>query len=846
MSEKKLLLAPCFKYAARQVTSVDELMLMAKCIFTLYENKGYRSEDILPLYMSLSQELSPELASKLFSYNDEELDIETYYFEITGSKNIPNFKTCVSFIKNNYPSTSGVCRICEFSKNYSNSHFDIELSLYRYANESLENLIHFKEVAEKSIFKSHYDFADGLSSPNPFVLPILKLCFNELQKNPTSFFIDGSTNSSRFDKALTMILLVNSKYRESVDELINISISSIDIQKKILVKMLEDAYMPSGLIEVQELIQKVKTKKDKSTQITLNDIVCEESINIEQNATDTNESTFSSDESYQSEDYTYAPDYSSIPNDLFNVSESDIVPPPIDYDGDSMDFNGSIIDIPDDIPESAFQDNSEDASQLAGFKEPEIPGEIDTPLDEDNQSEKNNISIESAENNDAPPESERQKNTKKTPTSNSKNIEDPNKQNNETNNKNTKVSRKKKKADNNNIEDISSTKKYSSVPAARSKTIFLCAINKNFLTEKIYSVNELENELFASISKTKTLPVEIICDENSNFYFIFWCKELGTFAFCPVSKVPNTINALLTHKSIQKICWQPYYLYSLTKEQDINIRNVYSIYSFDRVVYPAAPPEYYHDVITSYTKELEEPEGLGSPFEEFNYLIRDMQFYEIIRRFQMRSEAGITKKLYEKVCAEDEVMGNSFLRRIVLNDKTAAFELDANGQFVFNENYNIIPKYDGYILTYSIESNGIDDIVQVYVDALSELALTGRFRKIKMQILTISRNQMHMFIEEKGYELCVTLMQNYFNKYAITHAKNDFNLIVSHERYLIGDKKKVGDGKLLLPSSLTNALDVLTTANLIIKTNAKHIRGPETDIHQKRYRQKETYPTKKK
>jgi len=360
------------------------------------------------------------------------------------------------------------------------------------------------------------------------------------------------------------------------------------------------------------------------------------------------------------------------------------------------------------------------------------------------------------------------------------------------------------------------------VPPKNDNTmLFSLKVNSHTLKTYASSYTKNENEIFQSVLASKMLPIEVIFNEDNTAYLIMFVRNHGRFYWCKVdNNIPNTLLALLTSKSVKKICYQPYYLYSLLRVYGKKMTNVYSLCTMDRLLHPDAVLCLYDDFFKLYTMDFVEAE-VGSGFEDFDSLIANMQRYIQICASQMRG--AYDKSEYERRSCIDEVLGTSFLRIINLTTNDCLFDLRADGQFEYTTSYESAARHDGFFITYSI---GIDDIPdlqreRIYIDSLVELCKKGRIFKYNIQLVALAPTSMVLFIGEEEYELISTLLQKYFNKYALVNKIERFELTVAHQRIYKNTKKKAKT--YILPSTFDEAIDMFLTTSTHIQVEDSRI-----------------------
>lgn len=362
-----------------------------------------------------------------------------------------------------------------------------------------------------------------------------------------------------------------------------------------------------------------------------------------------------------------------------------------------------------------------------------------------------------------------------------------------------------------------------SVPAIdEGDLIYNLTVNKNTFKHYSYSYKSKEDEIFKIIQKSRRLPLEVIYDEKGFAYLFMFVRAIGKFFYCPIDKnIPNSLIAILLSKSVIKICYQPYFLYSLLRLYDIRICGVYSICTMDKLLHPEAQIAYYRDYFNVYAGDFVNLKPVDTGFDEFDTLIQNLQKYILIQAKQTRCTFDASK--YNKMHSRDEVLGSSFLRILNLKLNDYLFSLAADGSFIYNREFELIARHDGFFVTYSVGAEDLDikELPDIYLDALYELSSKGRFKKYNIQLVTITDTAMTLFIGESEYELITTVLQKHFNRYALINHIEKFELNVAHQRVYCNSKRNPLQRQ--LPRTYEQAMDLLITTNDSISVDETHV-----------------------
>lgn len=313
----------------------------------------------------------------------------------------------------------------------------------------------------------------------------------------------------------------------------------------------------------------------------------------------------------------------------------------------------------------------------------------------------------------------------------------------------------------------------------------LPCVNKHRLIDNITPVGNENIELVApAVIKDGNLSLECIIDDLGNYAIIFFVRSLEQFFFSYFINMHEGIKELLSHKRTKKICYQPYYLYSLCKIHDMQIKHVYSFHSVHLHILNPDSIISYREMVELYTDE----KIFGQPIAtlcELNEFIHGIPFYQIIHRAQanlIASNANNTSYV-EDMENIDEVLGVSYLRSLNFHDDSTLFSFES-GQLLFNRCINKSAKRAGFLLTYLIENDNIDRKLKmkIYLGLLCDLSRTGRMRKLNLQLMTLCDDIMILFLGAAEYEYLVTYIFIHLYKIGQKYGCVELNMTVSHER----------------------------------------------------------------
>lgn len=299
------------------------------------------------------------------------------------------------------------------------------------------------------------------------------------------------------------------------------------------------------------------------------------------------------------------------------------------------------------------------------------------------------------------------------------------------------------------------------------------------------SLTQIEDNNINIIRKTITndgdMPCECIMDGNGAYALILWIRPLRRFFYSYFTDLHTDIRKLFTSNSVRKICYQPYYLYSLCKLHGVRIKHVYSIYSIHLLINIGH--------VINYQKLLElygiiEPEHhFNDSIPELNDLMDRIPFYRMINRIQAKLIASNEKysSLKDIALSMDEAIGTSFLRSINFYDDSKLLYIE-NDQIKFNHCFKKESRRDGFLLTYSIENKNIDRKTKqrIFTDLLCNLSQKGKIRKFNLQLMTMYDDIMILFIARECYEYFTTYIHIHLYEIAQAYEYEKIHVAISH------------------------------------------------------------------
>lgn len=811
-----LITPPCYKYIARNLSSPDERYVFSRQFFEKMVSSGADLDDCLVLYSAFEM---PSSVDGLYKYNGVELKPQDYYEHILSLDDIPSV-TCPNYYRSAMKpnNQNNVCQLCKLSRSCKNTNSEIECSIFKYIALSSKNYESFMSLGVDGVFKYCVDIASELSFDAPAIVPILSCAFTVIKNSKDDFYSEGDLRTRL--NGLVGKITVEATKNPSVKEVQMKNHKALPISWDIVV----NAVMSANDLNYDELCAEVskidlsgskRKKKNKKTKALVEesplfDYLNEMGESSASESGDINKVEPEQPDSVSASSVELLSETPDIPIEPIEPAADEneyisVPPPDLDVDGgfsmpeppddEELPFGGIEVDVPDDIPTEYMSD------------EPEESVSEDTAENSPEQQESSNDTgpVEAVESSGDPNSSESPKESAQTPV-----------------NSESEVSGQNKSPE--NVPTASEPKqvKYRVPPISEDELIYNIVIRRDVLKNYASPYKSVEMEAFSGLQKAKRLPVEVVFDDSGAAYLFMFLRTMGQYAYCPIDNdIPNSLIAILLSKNIIKICYQPYFLYSLLRLYDVRVCGVYSICTMDNLLHPDAVIGMYGEFFHVFDEHFKNIPAADTGFPDFDELLVDMQKYIYVHAIQTR--ADFDKYIYVKHHSRDEVLGSSFLRIINLKSNDYLFQLNNDGQIIYNPNYDQVARHDGFFVTYSVSADDVPgfELSEVYLDALYELSIKGRFRKYNIQLITISATAMVLFIGESEYELLTTALQKYFNRFAQLNHLERFELNVSHERVYCKTPK--GAKQRQTPKTYEQAMDMLITTNDSVSVSPSHV-----------------------
>ena len=305
----------------------------------------------------------------------------------------------------------------------------------------------------------------------------------------------------------------------------------------------------------------------------------------------------------------------------------------------------------------------------------------------------------------------------------------------------------------------------------KTSGIYLPPVQKEYIMKYFQEItDENVEELYTNALNDRSASVECITDEQGELILVLWDRKNKKYYYCYFSTLHHKIKDILKSQSIVKICYQPYLLYSLSRNYDSVVCNIFSFYTLSRNIFISDMNMEYRELIEIFTEgKSYEAESYGCPV--INDFIGGLPFYRQIKATMQKLLVTVEQapSLVQQQLLEDEVFGLSYLRCNYAEEDSTLLYLYEDGKVQINE--KVPTKYlrEGYMIAYQVES-GMDSVAEIYnmyIDILANLAKEGRFRKRQLYLITFTKGKMIIYVERKAKNLIDTIITVKIHKYGI-------------------------------------------------------------------------------
>lgn len=721
--QKKSISLPCHKYMVRHIKNEADKLEYAHAFFQKMNEQETNIDEIISSYMATSL-FQEDTDLDFLSYQGIALTGEQFYHSIMEDCSISVYKKCQAYIRKYEKDIVPVCKVCPHCPQYANKNRSNELSIIKRINASYNSLQVFLSRSNGSYFKSCNDIAQNTPSPVPLVIPFLRIFFNIIKSYGAGYYEQRILELSDQQR---LAMLQNRMYAElkakyKIDVLIPNSVRIFPLLYTSWVEEIEQA----ADISDQDIEAYVLPSKKKSSKTIVKNMPKKDGKPSSEYAVEKQEEK-------------------SLPPKAATIKEGD------SHD-DELQYAFSLTDIiAEPVTDTKLSRSFTDLSLFLS--------EIDLSKSEEAIEDTHNNSID-VENN-------------------TRYID--NKLDTETDIPCASTSTHESES----VTNLSVKKEFIVVESIPYDYIPLPCIDRTRLAEHIIQVSDNNIDLLThAIERDRDLPLECIIDETGLYAAILWIRPIRQFFYSYFTDLHVRIKELLTSRRIKKICYQPYYLYSLCRLYNIQIKHVYAFHSIHMHILKTDHKLGYREIIKLYG----EGKNCGHTIDtvpELEEIMTGIPLYRTINRVQTKLISA--NENYSSQAARvqnlDEVLGTSFLRSINFNDDSTLMFI-RNGQICFNHCLKNNAKSGGFILTYMIENEEIDNTTKqkIFLDLLCDLSKKGRIRKLNLQLMTMYDDIMILFVADESYEFLTTYIHIHLYGIAQSYGCDDFRVVTTHER----------------------------------------------------------------
>jgi len=261
------------------------------------------------------------------------------------------------------------------------------------------------------------------------------------------------------------------------------------------------------------------------------------------------------------------------------------------------------------------------------------------------------------------------------------------------------------------------------------------------------------------IAKEKILFLEYISSGN-NFFIIFWCPGLPRYLFTSGtnSLVNEVIAPMLSHRSIQKICYYPYFLLSHLSYQGLTMRNYYSIFSSYMLLEPGSTRTV-QSVLNKYGAKPIIHEWMDkSQFDMLSYI----SCYQDIknRTYQLMKQKKLLSDFKEQQLY-DTALGISYRLGRYLQKPDVLFRIPKAGTYAFHNDEICCSHTLGKLISYEVKSV-CNDSIDIIKKVICILVDTDRFIICDTRLVGISTSSFKIFVKTEAYDYITSCINTAF------------------------------------------------------------------------------------
>lgn len=736
---------PCHKYIIHCLASERDMLIFEKSLAETMLSNGYTNSQIEDCLALLSQQISRQspISGKLFDIHGDGIYLGNLVDSLCLDNSIPKYQGCKAYY-GTYDESCRACQLCIYSPLYKNSLYEKELTVLRYIFSSADNFERMKANGLKATsFKSNVDIVNVISSAkHPVLYPLFKELYKLLNASYDRYF-NWSEAGSRLEHRF---------YVKLADNIYNLSLPQECYQNDWIRKQISyfeeiifsldictddvaDAYLSEMLSRKKytpPVVSKLKEKKPTPDAA--------QSVSGTTTRTHTKKRV-------------------AKPDNSASVSEKD---------------TGTAKEVAAAIPDSNLQNQSVSNAAAATTANltplPDIGNRVNQSAEVHNQS--NNAMT------DNHPVQNRcvQKPLNATlPSTDVIEVIDNHDAYNEpyiyVNNR-----------------QVHKFETYPTSMDMEGDLIFIPSVTWEELKACGVSLNT-NNALILTRFETAVmhdprLPIEVVRTDTASFVLLMWIPLLRTFFYSDLSSAASNeiLLPLLSHKSITKITYSPYWLYSIIYHTaNAQLRSLNSIQTM-HYLFPTNDMDY----ISAMLSYGVEPACSGADFYSAKWIesmvFRLLPLYTIVnRKLQRRVRRAQLQSKLDMAVKLSEALGTSFDLSFLLHENKFLFSMPHPFVYKFNPVDLRLITQPGYIVTYRVSC--IDQPEHdVFGQVLYMLADRGRFKRLRMQLIDYYPDKLVLYIPDQSYSYVSEIMSRTLFDYSEAHSSYGISLSIDHIR----------------------------------------------------------------
>ncbi len=270
----------------------------------------------------------------------------------------------------------------------------------------------------------------------------------------------------------------------------------------------------------------------------------------------------------------------------------------------------------------------------------------------------------------------------------------------------------------------------------------------------------------SGVLKGKQLCIEVVVNEEGKQGFVMWVPHLRNYFYC-FECYKDVLSEILSYAKIEKLCFQPYMLYSVLSREGMSLKNVYSILSTYSVLGGGVHGDTFESIMNAY-KANKAMSGVTyrSAYQCTHPYLLYIPSYTYVRRRQFRD---VTQKRllphFEDTRYFDEAVGLSYLRSF-LPGAAPLFEMSKPGAYKFIPYKGTGACEEGSFVTYKLTpGKGGGSSRKVLFKVIGLLAKNGRLKGESLRIACFGENAISFFVKKESLAYITTVINVTFLSY---------------------------------------------------------------------------------